>query len=199
MATAKPGKGRKAVPEAKEAQMKLVEVRPRLALVRAGPVPVESATATPRSALRKKRAAAKPCRKPKKQEILSRTGSVRTWDADLFLVSAPNLGPSAGRMLCLKVKGDLKEPVGDLDKFELWLVPEREQTDSTFVAVGSLTGVQHALGAYVTMPPLEFQFATTLATSGRLKSVHLSFEKPRYGRGLVLSASISTEMPEEEP
>jgi hypothetical protein len=175
--------------------MKLVGGRPTLALVQA--VATSVVPAQPRSAPPKARTAAKSSRKPKKREILSRYGTVRGWDADAFLLSQTNLGPSARRMLSLKLFGDLAEPVGPFATFELWLALEREHIDSPVAAVGALTGMTHALGAHVGMPPVEFQFATTLAASGRLKSVHLSFEKPRYGRGLVLSASISTEMPDE--
>ena len=53
-----------------------------------------------------------------------------------------------------------------------------------------------ALEIVISWPQIDFDRVWTLALSGRLAFAHLHFTKPRYNKGLVVSASFSSELDE---
>lgn len=102
-------------------------------------------------------------------------------------------------MLCLEIRGDLREPVKSISSFRLTAFAQAEPAvgAAEIPSVGSIISTRGSLDAVVELSDREFQLLTVMATAGRLTAVDLSFQEPRYGTGLIASCSFSTREPDD--
>lgn len=137
----------------------------------------------------------------KRRELMSRTGVVHGWDASVFVLLESRHGARERKpMLVLELRGELSEPVKKVGSFKLTVFAEAEPAvgAAEIPSVGSVLSMRGSLDAVVQLADREFQLVVAMATAGRLMSVHLCFQEPRYGSALVASCSFDTRKPDEE-
>ena len=140
-------------------------------------------------------------KKRKKRDILSRFGTVTSWDLSVFVYSEKRSATAERQaLISLVLKGTLVEPVRNTTAFGLTVFPcaDPELGNAEIPSVGSIIAMKPVLNAVVQLAYEEFQVVMALATAGRLVSVRLSFQEPRYGSALIASCSFSSQPPEEE-
>ena len=140
-------------------------------------------------------------RKVKKREISHHNGTVSSWDASLFVYIDKRGGETTRQtLLSLQLKGEFLAPVKNITGFQLTAFPYKTPSvgNAEMPSVGSIIATKPLIDAVVTLSEQEFQVLFALATSGRLASLHLSFQEPRYGSALIASCSFSSQPPEEE-
>lgn len=128
-----------------------------------------------------------------------RTGLVRAWDASVFVHAEARHGVRERKpMLCLEIRGDLSQPVKKISSFRLTAFAQAEPAvgAAEIPSVGSIISMRGSLDAVVELADREFQLLTGIAAAGRLTTVDLSFQEPRYGTGLIASFSFSTREPD---
>lgn len=143
----------------------------------------------------------KPKSRSKRRELMSRTGVVHGWDASVFVRAESQHGVRERKpMLVLELRGELSEPVKKVTSFKLTVFAEAEPAvgAAEIPSVGSVLSMRGSLDAVVQLADREFQLAMAMATAGRLASVHLHFQEPRYGSALIASCSFDTQTPDEE-
>jgi len=98
----------------------------------------------------------------------------------------------------LELRGSLLEPVGMLRDVVVSLYPRDDCRIGTArpASIGAIVGARPALEIVISWPQIDFDRVWTLALSGKLAFAHLHFTKPRYNKGLVVSASFSSELEE---
>ena len=98
----------------------------------------------------------------------------------------------------LEIRGTLDEPVGGVPDIEFSLYPKEkvEVGSARPASVGAIIQVKPHVRAVVPFARSDFDGLWSFALSGQLKHAYLAFTKPRYGSGLVVNVSFSSE-PEE--
>lgn len=139
--------------------------------------------------------------KAKKRALLSREGVVLDWTIDIH-ARAEGTKNSRTRESSqyLIIEGDFTEPLNGITKFLLQVTPAAEPDLGArdMPCVGSVIQVKPAIQAAGTLTLAEFRSLLVLAGSGRLKSVVLAFQEPRYGHALIASMSFSSRSPSGE-
>lgn len=140
-------------------------------------------------------------RRKRKTELLSRSGLVVDWGAYVFIL-ADRLGGEGLRrtLMSLDIRGQFETPVRGVTAFSLRLIPETNPStgNAEIPCVGAWTSAKPALDGSVYLSDREFDLVRTMASSGKLVSVHASFQTPHYGRSLIASVSFSSDQPDAE-
>lgn len=148
---------------------------------------------------RRPRVSRKPKARSPRRESISRAGLVQSWDASVFVRAESEHGVRERKsMIVLDLHGELQEPVKTVKPFKLTVFAEAEPAPGAgdIPSVGSIISMRGEMDAVVQLAPVEFQLLMAMATSGRLRSVHLSFQEPRYGSALIASFSFSSRDPD---
>jgi len=125
-------------------------------------------------------------------------GSVRSWDADVMaLVQTARDRSESHSFVTLTIKGDLTAPLKNCTTFILQVSPDRGPADGRS-SIGCILKAKAVLDAMVYLLPREFELLQGIAIAGRLTSIGLTLEPPRYGHGLIYGASFSTQPPEQD-
>lgn len=131
-------------------------------------------------------------RTEKPREILCRTGCVSAFEVG---VEAAEIGrdwhPSA---LNLAIRGEFQNPLAGATSFEVLVVEDQEDRakPDRIQHVGFILRCKPVIDCVVTVSAPEFQTLIALATVGRLTSLELRFERPRYGSSRIKSARFSS-------
>jgi len=132
---------------------------------------------------------------------MSRSGLVHGWDASVYVSAEKEHGSRVRQpMLVLTLQGELDAPVKKVGSFKLTVFSDAEPVvgASEIPSIGSVISMSGSMDAVVKLADREFHLVAAMATTGRLRSVHLSFQEPRYGSALIASCSFDTREPEEE-
>lgn len=135
-------------------------------------------------------------KKAQKREVMNRSGLVTGWDLNVHALStkdeAGDWKRSDGPQLT--IRGDFAEEVCGVTTFDFLIYPEENlAAKRTRVAyVGSFLRCKPTLHAAVTLSDPHFQAILSAATAGALGSLHVTFEKLRYGSGPISSMIVST-------
>lgn len=143
----------------------------------------------------------KPKARNKRRELISRSGLVHSWDASAFVLAESRHGVrERNPMLVLELRGVLPDPVKKVSLFKLTVFATAELTVGAgeIPSVGSIIAMRETMDAVVQLSDREFQLVAAMATAGRLRSVHLSFQEPKYGSGLIASCSFDTREPDAD-
>lgn len=102
--------------------------------------------------------------------------------------------------MSLDIRGEFTTPVRDISTFTLRINPEAEPSlgNAEIPCVGVWTSVKPAFNGSVDLSDREFDLVRTMASSGKLVSVHLNFQQPHYGKSLIASVSFSSDSPDED-
>ena len=144
-------------------------------------------------------AKAKTRRRPRRRCLLSRFVEIQGVDA---IVSVGGEGADPARlrrsMQHLEARGVLAESVsGTIDALiTIFSEVEPNVRGGEIPNVGAVLATRPHLSVVVSLAPDEFGLLATMMLAGRLASAHLVFQEPKYGKGLVASASFSTRSPE---
>jgi hypothetical protein len=134
-------------------------------------------------------------RRKKKCDLLACWASIKAWDASVAVHSQKSRGQSQqDSMRTMTVQGSLLQPVRDVSEICIMLAAEAEPTlaKSGIPSIGSIIATKPAFSLVVRPSETEFQYSVALATSGRLRSMHLCFQEPRHGSALIESCSLGT-------
>jgi hypothetical protein len=131
------------------------------------------------------------------REILSRSGFVSDWELSVHAWSTnEDMGDHWKRTdsLHLTVRGSFTEGVSGVTKFDFLIYPEAnldaQRTKAPYV--GSFLRCKPILHAAVTLSESHFQAIVSAAIAGMLGTLHVTFEKLRYGSGPISSILLST-------
>lgn len=132
--------------------------------------------------------------------MLRRVGRVESWGGYVYVSADRERSGTERRSLHgLKLKGSLNEPVAGVSAFELTVYgdPRAIASEGHVPAIGSWLKVKPVMDGLVMLTEREFDLLLALAQGGKLVSVGLSFQKPHYGRGLIISSDFSSELLDE--
>lgn len=129
-------------------------------------------------------------------EILKRSGFVSDWELSVHAWSTKE-GVNRWKRtdgLHLAVRGAFTEEVSGATKFDFLIYPEADidAGRSTIPSVGTFLRCKPILEAGVSLSESHFQAMVSMATAGKLSTLHVTFEKLRYGRGPISSMILST-------
>jgi hypothetical protein len=95
----------------------------------------------------------------------------------------------------LELKGTASEPVRDVKDVVVSLYPEHKHVVGTArpAACGAIVGTRRELHFVLTWPHIDFDRLWAMALAGHLTYGYISFTKPHYGSGFIVSASFSNE------
>ena len=132
--------------------------------------------------------------------MLRRVGRVESWGGYVYVsADRERSGPVRRSLHGLKLKGSLNEPVAGVSAFELTVYgdPRAIASEGDPPAIGSWLKVKPVMDGLVMLTEREFDLLLALAQGDKLVSVGLSFQKPHYGRGLIISSDFSSELLDE--
>jgi hypothetical protein len=132
--------------------------------------------------------------------MLRRVGRIESWGGYVYVsADRERSGPERRSLHGLKLKGSLNEPVAGVSTFELTVYgdPRAIASPGDVPAIGSWLKVKPVMDGLVMLTEREFDLLLALAQGGKLVSVGLSFQKPHYGRGLIISSDFSSELLDE--
>lgn len=132
-----------------------------------------------------------------KGEWLRRVGLVESWGGYLYLsADRERTGVERRSMHGLKLKGALTDPVASVSAFELTVCsdPRACASSGDVPAIGSWLKAKPVLNGLVMLAEREFDLVLALAVAGKLASISVSFQKPRYGHGLITRVDFSSEV-----
>lgn len=133
-------------------------------------------------------------------ERLRRVGLVESWGGYLYLsADRDRSGIERRSMHGIKLKGTLTDPVAGVSAFELTVCsdPRACASSGDVPAIGSWLKAKPVLDGLVVLAEREFDLVLALAVAGKLASVSVGFQKPRYGHGLITSVDFSSEVLDE--
>lgn len=142
----------------------------------------------------------KPRRTPAKRALLSITGSPTDWGGELFVYGDRRDGSDLRHtILSLDIRGEFTTPVRGTTAFVLRVRSEDKPSlgNVEIPCVGVWIAVKPAFDGSVNLSHREFDLVLAMAASGKLASVHLNFQEPRYGKSLIATVSFSSYRPEE--
>jgi hypothetical protein len=132
--------------------------------------------------------------------MLTRTGEISSFSASVRIsaVHRKSEEPEIESQPWLELRGRLHEPVKGMTDLKVSLYTREPLTvgPARPASVGSIIGTKPELHVILPWSPAEFDRVWALALSGHLKFTHLYFTSPRYGSGLVVNASFSSELEE---
>ena len=138
-------------------------------------------------------------RKAAKRTLLSCSGRVETWNGYVY-VSADRREGVCNRdsLISLNITGEFIAAVRGVTGFILRIYPKPDPQpgDAAIASIGIWISTKPTFDGAVYLSYREFDLLLAMAQSGRLVSVHLSFQEPYYGRSLIASVSFSGERPE---
>lgn len=138
-------------------------------------------------------------RRPRRRCLISRFVEVQGVDASVS-IGAEGADPARLRrsMQHLEARGALTESVGGTIDALITIFSEAEPNvrGGEIPNVGAVLATRPHLSVVVSLAPDEFGLLATMMLAGRLASAHLVFQEPKYGKGLVASATFSTQSPE---
>lgn len=130
------------------------------------------------------------------REIISRSGLVLGWELSVHAWATRESVDNWKRSdsLHLTVRGAFTEEVSGATKFDFLIYPDLElgAGRSTIPFVGSFLRCKPVLEAAVTLSEPHFQAMVSVAATGKLGTLHVTFEKLRYGSGTISSMLLST-------
>lgn len=143
----------------------------------------------------------KPKARSKRRDLISRSGLVHSWDTSVYVRAESKHGVrERTHMLVLELRGELPDPVKKVSSFKLTVFAEAESAvgAAEIPSVGSIIAMRGTMDAVVKLADREFQLVAVMAAAGRLRSVHLSFQEPKYGSALITSCSFSSQDSDED-
>jgi hypothetical protein len=130
------------------------------------------------------------------REIISRSGSVTEWDLDVHAWATGDKPDARKRQdgVHLTLRGDFNEEVAGVTRFDLLVWPEDqpEAGRSDIPSVGTFLRAKPVLEGALVLSEVHFQALLSVVVAGRLSAVAVTFQKPRYGSGLISSVMLST-------
>ncbi|RYG09359.1 MAG: hypothetical protein EON92_14835 [Burkholderiales bacterium] len=135
------------------------------------------------------------------REMLSRYGLVTSWDISCHARAQGGKAletRSRDESNYLKIHGTLTEAVNGVVAFDSQITGSQDPMvgRSEIACVGAIIAMRPAVFAGVDLSLEQFNTLLAVACSGRLKSFHLSFQTPHYGKSLIASISFYTSEPE---
>lgn len=125
---------------------------------------------------------------------------MHAWDAYVY-VRADRRDGACDRdsLLSLNIKGNFTAAIRNVAAFILRIYPEADPQpgNAAIPFIGIWTSTKPMFDGAVYLSYREFDLLLAMAQSGKLISVHLSFQEPYYGKSLIASVSFSGESPEE--
>ncbi|MGN6524942.1 MAG: hypothetical protein ACTHL8_01005 [Burkholderiaceae bacterium] len=137
--------------------------------------------------------------KPIKRGLLSRAGIVTGWSGDVFVYSDLAYGEPRRRTLGgIDIEGSLSTPVRGVSSFKLWLCHSTEPSlgSAEDPAIGAWTSIKGGLQGAIHLTESEYHTVLTMLTFGKLGSINLTFQEPRYGRALISMVSFHSGPPQ---
>jgi hypothetical protein len=137
----------------------------------------------------------------KQRALISRSGLIREWNASIFVIADTRHGIRERKsMRSLEFFGALTEPVKAVSEFKLHVFAETEPVvgAAQIPSVGSVISMRQTFDAVVPLAEGEFQLLATMAAAGKVASVHMRFQEPKYGSALIASCSFSSQPPDDE-
>lgn len=133
---------------------------------------------------------------PHAREILSRSGSVTYWDLDVHAWATGDKPDARKRhdTVHLILRGDFTEEVAGVTRFDLLVWPEDqpEAGRADIPSVGTFLRAKPILEGTLTLSEVHFQALLSVVVTGKLRAIAVTFQKPRYGSGLISSLLLST-------
>jgi len=137
--------------------------------------------------------------KPKvaQSKSLSRFGLVSDWDLSLHAWSTKEKYESHWKRtdgLQLTVRGSFTEEVSGATQFRFLIYPADDlgAQRTTVPFVGSFFRAKPILEAAVPIFEPHFQAMVSVAATGKLAALHVTFERLRYGSGTISSMILDT-------
>lgn len=132
------------------------------------------------------------------REIISRSGLVTRWGFELhaWAVEDRKLDKRFRRdSPYIDLTGVFTEAVSGIKDFSIMICSDGEEASAgraEIPCVGTFLRSKPVLEAVVTVSARDFKILATFAAVERISAVDLTFQKPRYGSGLISSALFST-------
>jgi hypothetical protein len=140
-------------------------------------------------------------KKPGKRELLSREGVVQDWTMDIHVrAEGTKLSRTRESSRYIILDGELTESLNGVTKFSMQVQTEAEPElgHRGMASLGSNIQVKPQVQVVVTLTLEEFQSLLMLASSGKLRSFRMVFQRPHYGHALIANMSFSSRAPESE-
>ena len=138
-------------------------------------------------------------RRSKRRCLLSRFVEIQGVDASVS-IGGEGADPARLRrsMKHLEARGVLTESLGSTIDALLTIFSEAEPSvrGGEIPNVGAVLTTRPHVSVAISLAPDEFSLLSTMMLAGRLASAHLVFQEPKYGKGLVASATFSTQSSE---
>jgi hypothetical protein len=98
----------------------------------------------------------------------------------------------------LELLGTLNEPVKGVTQVRISLYPREPVVIGSArpASIGAIIGLKPEMSVVISWSEREFDRLWSMALAGHLKFAYLHFTMPRYGTGLVVSASFGNEREE---
>ncbi|MDM0010125.1 hypothetical protein QTI51_37470 [Variovorax sp. J22G73] len=131
------------------------------------------------------------------REIISRSGMVTGWSLEFhaWAIEDPALGKRSRSDSCyLEFTGSFNEAIGTTKDFVVMISAADEvgAGAAEIPCVGVVTRAKPQFQAVITVSTKDFQALATFAAAEKICSVDLTFQKLRYGSGLISSALFAT-------
>lgn len=130
------------------------------------------------------------------REIISRSGVVTGWVLDVHAWTTDENSDLRERKdsLNLSVRGTFTEEIFGVTKFDFLIYPvaQPDAGRAEIPCVGTFFRSKPVLDAVITLSDLHFQTLVSVAVAGKLGSLDVTFQKLRYGSGLISSLLLST-------
>ena len=128
--------------------------------------------------------------------IISRSGAVTGWDLDVHAWATGDKSDARKRQdgVHLTLWGDFTEAVAGVTRFDLLLWPEEqpEAGRSDIPCVGAFLRARPVLEGTLTLSAMHFQTLLSVVVAEKLSAIAVTFQKPRYGSGLISSLTLTT-------
>lgn len=136
------------------------------------------------------------------REIISRSGLVSEWELSVHAWTEGAAVDDRRRTdsLHLSLRGAFTEAVSGVAQFDFLIYPEErpEAGRAEIPSVGTFLRAKPVLEAAVGLSESHFQAILSVAIAGKLGALQVTFQKLRYGSGLISSVLFSTSKRIEE-
>lgn len=142
-----------------------------------------------------------PKRRTTKRPILHCGARVDDWDAYVYVSANRKHGIDVREnLLVLNISGEFTKAMNKVSAFILRIYPKAEPKAGAGAvpSVGIWTAAKPRFDGAIYLSFREFDLLLAMAQTGKLVSVHFSFQKTRYGVGAIASVSFSGEPPQSD-
>ncbi|ADU36950.1 helix-turn-helix transcriptional regulator [Variovorax paradoxus] len=124
--------------------------------------------------------------------LIARSGLVSAWDVDVGAASLDSRAKSS--TLYLELCGEFLEDLSGVTSFELLVIGDIDRVSEIDRRcwVGNVLRCRPLIECVVTLNAPEFQALLTVVTAGRLSTLDVRFEPPRYGSAFIQSVRFNS-------